>query len=203
MRASGRFLIAAGSVVTETEQSAARSTGVSPAASASSTWPPASSRQPRASARSSSKRVSLTSPALPMKRGSTPSAPATSGARISTPRGAPGKRSAVRQRSATSETATCLPARPLGLALLEECLHTLLDVLRREGERELRAEEVERVLERHVELPVHRVLAELHQHGRLRGELLRPVVHRGIELGVGHDPVDDPGLTRRLGRHPL
>jgi hypothetical protein len=36
MRASGRFLITAGSVVTDTEQSAASSTGVSPAASASS-----------------------------------------------------------------------------------------------------------------------------------------------------------------------
>ena len=43
-----------GSVVTDTEQSAASSTGVSPAASASSIWPPASSRQPRDSRRSSS-----------------------------------------------------------------------------------------------------------------------------------------------------
>src|SRR5919198_3420931 len=98
-----------------------------------------------------------------MKRGSTPSAPATSGASTSTPRGAPAKRSAVRQRSATSETATCSASRPVRLALLEERLHALLDVLRRERDRELGAEEVERVLERHVELAVHRVLAELHQ----------------------------------------
>src|SRR5215210_7275259 len=99
-----------------------------------------------------------------MNRGSTPSAPATSGARISTPSGAPGKRSAVRQRSATSETPTRSATRPVRLALLEERLHALLDVLCRERDRELGAQEVERVLERHVELSVHRVLAELHQH---------------------------------------
>src|ERR671923_566147 len=120
-----------------------------------------------------------------MKRGSTPSAPATSGARVSTPRGAPGKRSAVRQRSATSETATRSATRPVRLALLEERLHALLDVLRRERDRELRAEEVERLVERHVELAVHRVLAELHQDGRFRGELDRPLVNRRVELGVG------------------
>src|SRR5919109_3055280 len=106
-----------------------------------------------------------------MKRGSTPSALPISGARISTPRGAPAKRSAVRQRSATSDTATASASRPVRLALLEERLHALLDVLGRERDRELRAEEVERVLERHVELPVHRVLAELHQHRGLGRQL--------------------------------
>src|SRR5215207_2358778 len=100
-----------------------------------------------------------------MYRGSTPSAWAISGARISTPRGAPGKRSEVRQRSATSETATRSASRPLRRALLEERLHALLDVLGGERQGELRAQEVERVLEGHVELPVHRVLAELHHHG--------------------------------------
>src|SRR3954468_21353470 len=117
-----------------------------------------------------------------MKRGSTPSAPATSGARISTPRGAPGKRSAVRQRSATSETPTRSATRPVRLALLEEGLHALLDVLRRESDRELRAQEVERLVERYVQLAIHRVLAELHQHRRLRGELRRPVGHGSVEL---------------------
>src|SRR5262245_49521907 len=119
-----------------------------------------------------------------MKRGSTPSAPAMSGASTSTPRGAPAKRSAVRQRRATSETPTRSASRPLWLALLEERLHTLLDVLGREGDRELGAQVVERLVERHVELAVHRVLAELHQHRRLRGELARPLVDRRVELVV-------------------
>ena len=61
----------------------------------------------------------------------------TSGARISTPRGAPGKRSAVRQRSAISETPTRSASRPVRRALLEEGLHALLDVLGRERDREL------------------------------------------------------------------
>src|SRR3954453_15383998 len=98
-----------------------------------------------------------------MKRGSTPSARPTSGASASTPRGAPAKRSAVRQRSATTETPTRSASRPLRLALLEESLHAPLDALRREPDQELGAQEVERLVERHVELPVHRVLAELHQ----------------------------------------
>src|SRR3954463_14816133 len=135
-----------------------------------------------------------------MYRGSTPRAPATSGARISTPRGAPAKRSAVRQRSATTETPTRSASRPLRLALLEEGLHTLLDVLGRERDRELRAQEVERLVERHVELPVHGVLAELHQHGRLRRELARPLGHGRVELAVRHDPVHDARLARLLRR---
>ena len=52
--ASGRSRATAGSVVMQIEQSEEVSTGKRPAASASSTWPPASSRQPRASRRSSS-----------------------------------------------------------------------------------------------------------------------------------------------------
>src|SRR4051795_12160734 len=103
-----------------------------------------------------------------MNRASTPRAPATSGARISIPRGAPAKRSAVRQRSATTETPTRSAPSPPGIALLEEGRDALLDVLRRECDGELRAQEVERLVKRHVELPVHRVLAQLHEHRRLR-----------------------------------
>src|SRR6185436_16240250 len=138
-----------------------------------------------------------------MKRGSTPSAPATSGARISTPRGAPGKRSAVRQRSATSETPTRSATRPVRLALLEEGRDALLDVLGRERDRQLLAQEVERLVERHVELPVHGVLAELHEHRRLRRELAGPVGHGRVELSVGHDLVDDARLARLLRRDAL
>ena len=61
------------------------------------------------------------------------------------PRAPPGVRSDVRQRSATTRRRS--PARPLRLALLEERLHALLDVLGRERDRQLRAQEVERVLE--------------------------------------------------------
>src|SRR5579884_39592 len=58
-----------------------------------------------------------------------------------------------------------LPPLPRRRALFEERLHALLDVLGRERQRKLRAQEVERVGERHVLLAEHRVLAELHQHG--------------------------------------
>ena len=68
-----------------------------------------------------------------------------------------------------------------------------------ELDRELRAQVVEGVVERHVHLAPHRVLAELHHHGRLRGQLLGPFGHRGVELLGRDDLVDDPGLARLLG----
>src|SRR5579871_5950815 len=51
---------------------------------------------------------------------------------------------------------------PLRIALLEERPHALLNILGGEGDRELRADEVERLEERHVELAEHRVLAQAH-----------------------------------------
>ena len=100
----GPWRSAAGSVVRPIEQSAASSTGTLPPSSASSTWPPASSRQPRESRRSSSygHRARLATGSR-SSRASTPRRLATSGASVSTPRTARGVRSAVRQRSATSE----------------------------------------------------------------------------------------------------
>ena len=73
----------------------------------------------------------------------------------------------------------------------------------REGERELRAQELERVVERHVLLAVHRVVAEPHQHRALRGELARPLGDRGVELLGRHDLVGEPVLDRLLGAQPL
>ena len=64
------------------------------------------------------------------------------------------------------------------LALLEERAHALHDVLGRLSERELCAQVVERVVERHVELAAHRVLAQAHDHRRLRRELAGPVGDR-------------------------
>ena len=58
--------------------------------------------------------------------------------------------------------------------------------------RQLGAQEVERVEERHVLLAEHRVLAELHQHRRLRGQLLGPLAHTGVEFLGREHPVDDP-----------
>ena len=63
---------------------------------------------------------------------------------------------------------------------------------------------LERVGEGHVQLAEHRVLAQPHDHRRLRGELLRPVGHRVVELVGRHDAVDDPDplglLARRCAR---
>ena len=73
----------------------------------------------------------------------------------------------------------------------------------REGERELRAQVVERVVDRHVLLAVHRVVAEPHQHRALRGELAGPLGDRGVELARRHDLVGEPVLDRLLGAQPL
>ena len=77
------------------------------------------------------------------------------------------------------------------------------DVLGREGQRELAAQELERVVERHVLLAVHRVVAEPHQHRALGGELGRPLVDGRIELVLRHDLVREPVLDRLLAAHPL
>src|ERR1700742_5375080 len=58
---------------------------------------------------------------------------------------------------------------PFRLAFLEEGHDALAQVVGGEGERELRAQELERVVERHVLLPIHRVVSELHQQRALRG----------------------------------
>src|SRR4029079_6232999 len=81
------------------------------------------------------------------------------------------------------------PPLPVGLPLPEEGLEHLLDVLSREGQRELAAQELEAVVERHVLLAVHGVVAELHQHRALRRQPSRPVGDRGVELGRRDDPV--------------
>src|SRR4051794_40900859 len=89
--------------------------------------------------------------------------------------------------------------RPLRIALLEERLDALLDVLGGERDRQLRAQVVQRVLEGHVHLAVDRVLAHPHQHRRLGRQLLRPVAHSRVELTGRDDAVDDPqplGLVR-------
>ncbi len=93
----------AGRVVRAIEHSAARSTGRLAADSASSTCPPASSRQPRDAAQ-----VLVVAAArlgrLADHARLAPSRSPTSGASSSTPRPAAGVRSEVRQRSATKET---------------------------------------------------------------------------------------------------
>src|SRR4051812_29414730 len=78
------------------------------------------------------------------------------------------------RRGPTFGTAARSPPLPHRLPLVEEGLHALLDVLGREGDRELRAQEVERVGERHVLGAEHRVLAHAHEDGRLCGEGRRP-----------------------------
>src|SRR5919109_5025153 len=72
--------------------------------------------------------------------------------------------------SVLSRVATKSPPFPFGFTLLEKCLHALDDVLRRHREAQLGAQVVQRVLECHVLLTVHRLLAEAHDHRRLRGE---------------------------------
>ena len=72
-RASGTWRSTVGSVVMQIEQSEASRTGKSPAVSASSTWPPASSRQPRESRRSSSQFAAPRLAGRADRRSSTPS----------------------------------------------------------------------------------------------------------------------------------
>jgi hypothetical protein len=55
---------------------------------------------------------------------------------------------------------------------------------------QLGAQEVQGVGEGHVLLAEHRVLAELHQHGRLRGQAARPVGDAASNPRR-HDAVDD------------
>src|SRR3954453_15375631 len=100
----------------------------------------------------------------------------------------------------TSGTSTTGPS---WLPLLEERLHTFLDVLSAERERKLRSQEREGVLEGHVLLTVGGGLAHAHEDGGLRRELPRPVGDRLVELGGGDDPVDEADLLRLLGREPL
>src|SRR5271163_4579503 len=73
-------------------------------------------------------------------------------------------------------------ALPLRLALLEERTHALDDVLGGQRQRELRAQVVESVVEVHVQLAAHRLLAEAHDHRRLAGEAYRPLGDRPVEL---------------------
>jgi hypothetical protein len=91
-----------------------------------------------------------------------------------------------------------LTGRPPRLPLLEERLDALLDVLGRERERELRAQEVERLLEGHVLLAVHRVLAHPHQQRRLRGELAAQSATAASNSSRGDDAVDEPDPLRLL-----
>ena len=106
-----------------------------------------------------------------------------------------------RARSCFSVASLIFPS--IRFALFEERRDALDRVLGRELDRELRAQVVERLDQRHVELAPHRVLAELHHQRRLRRELLRPLGDRGVELLAGHDLVDDPGLARLFGGQPI
>src|SRR5919106_716972 len=92
---------------------------------------------------------------------------------------------------------------PLRFALLEERRDALLDVLGREGQGELGAEELERVIEPHVLLAVHRVVPEPHQHRALRGELGGPLVDRRVEFPRGDNLVRQPVGDRVLRAHLL
>src|SRR3954462_3579514 len=106
--------------------------------------------------------------------------------------------------SAFSSVATRASASfPLRVAFLEEGGDPLDDVLGREGEGELRAQELECVVERHVLLAVHRVVAEPHQHPGLRGELGRPLAYCRVELSRRDHLVGKPELDRLLRREPL
>ena len=124
-------------MVSAIEASPATSSGSVPALSASSTWPPASRRQPWEPIRSSSKPAPDGGWAEPMRRGCAPICRPMVAASASTPGALAGERSAVRQRIATSVACSALviavmrgsPAFPLRLALLEECGHALDDVL--------------------------------------------------------------------------
>src|SRR4029077_12513055 len=92
---------------------------------------------------------------------------------------------------------------PLRLTLLEERTHALDYVIGGQRKRELRAQVVERVVEVHVQLTAHGVLAEAHdQRGGAR-ELERPLAHRLLELRVRYDAVDDVGLECLLRTQPL
>jgi len=83
----------------------------------------------------------------------------------------------------------------IGFAFFKERLDTLEDVFGGEGQRELRAQELERVVERHVLLAVHRVVAEAHQHRALRGQLRRPLVDGVLELALGTALLASPNST--------
>ena len=90
-----------------------------------------------------------------------------------------------------------------GSRFSKKAVDTLDDVLGGERQRELRAQVVERVVEGHVELAAHRLLAEPHDHRRLPRQLLRPVGDRDVEVLDGDDPVDDPRGERLLRAPPL
>ena len=62
---------------------------------------------------------------------------------------------------------------------------------------------LERVVDGHVLLAVHRVVAEAHQDRALRGELAGPVGDRGVEPVRRDDLVGEPVLDRLLGAQPL
>ena len=145
-----------------TEHSPASRTG-RPSASASSTWPPASSRQPRPSRRSSSQ------PRVARPRRPPISAARRGAARRAARLGLPGARSEVRHSSRRVSTAF-----PLRLPLLEERGHALAMSSVDERQRELPVQVLERLQERHVLLAVHRVLAEPHDHRRLRRRAAPP-----------------------------
>lgn len=104
----------------------------------------------------------------PRPRGATPSAAAAS----SSPRAdtlAGGTSAPAGNPRAHPDTspprAGASSSRPPRLALLEERRHPFLDVLRGERDRELRAQELPCVLERHVVLAPQGVLAQAHEHG--------------------------------------
>jgi hypothetical protein len=88
-------------------------------------------------------------------------------------------------------------------AFFEEGGDSLAQVVGREGQRELRAQELERVVDRHVPLAVHRVVAELHQQRALRGEAAGPVGDGGVEL-LGRDRLVGEAEGDRVRRaHPV
>src|SRR5215211_6054619 len=103
----------------------------------------------------------------------------------------------------SSLLAISLSALPFRLALLEEGPCALEDVLGRERQGELGSQVLERVVESHVVLPVHGVVAEPHQHRALRRELLRPLPDRIIEFALRDDLVGEPVAHRVGRREPL
>ena len=166
--------------------------GSAPAASMSSTWPPASSRQPRESRRSSSQTATRGSPEEPTRRASGSSASAER-LRAARAAGRAVRRPAAQRRDAQRPGPHRLPLLEERLARPPGCRRS------RTRARAARAGTRSRRRSAHVLLAVHRVLAQPHQQRRLGRQPARPVGDRGVELLGRHDLVDDPdplGLVR-------
>src|SRR5918999_2706655 len=105
------------------------------------------------------------------------------------------KRSGV---SGATETGTRSGPAPGRRALLQEGGHALLGVVGRGVLAHDVLAELVRGVEAEVDLAVEGALADPYGQGAGRGDLLRQLVRRGLEIFRGHHPVDEAPVGGRL-----